>query len=468
MRARRSHRPFVVVDCSTLPDTLLRVRAVRPRAGRLHGGGGDPARAPGGGRRGHRPHRRDRRAVGRPPGQAPARAAGKGGAAGWATTNRSHIDVRVIAATHRDLRERSGRRHVSRGPVLPPQRGDHHHFPPLRERLDDLPLLARHFLDKHCPGRPARRCTGLAPRNACRPSAPTDGRATSASWSTRSNGRWRWRPRRCSCPTTCRLTCAVHLSPPGRCRRESMTLDELKDWYVETVLRQVHGNKVRAAEILGIDRRTLYRMLRRSASDSEHDGESTITLRRGEAPTTRSRQSPRRATHGMDRDDRRQDARARGQRNVAPLRSDARSSRCPGAGRPGDRLRGARPCHRAATWHLRLITGATVSLRVEREPGTRRSGSGVAIAVDRGRARTWIVTSRHLFERPDAGPVLVTGSRPDAAAGGARGGPEPRRRPGPPRGRGHRHSGRLAEAGGPAGRRGVGRGVSQRASAPPW
>ena len=48
-----------------------------------------------------------------------------------------------------------------------------------------------------------------------------------------------------------------------------MTLDELKDWYVETVLRQVDGNKVRAAEILGIDRRTLYRMIRRSASDDD-------------------------------------------------------------------------------------------------------------------------------------------------------------------------------------------------------
>ena len=52
-----------------------------------------------------------------------------------------------------------------------------------------------------------------------------------------------------------------------------MTLDEVKDWYVETVLRQVHGNKVRAAEILGIDRRTLYRMIRRSVPDDDREGE---------------------------------------------------------------------------------------------------------------------------------------------------------------------------------------------------
>ena len=60
---------------------------------------------------------------------------------------------------------------------------------------------------------------------------------------------------------------------------------------------------------------------------------------------------------------------------------------------------------------LRLVTGSTVSLRIEREPGARRSASGVAIAVDRARARTWIVTSRHLFEQRDGGArVLVTGA----------------------------------------------------------
>jgi DNA-binding protein Fis len=47
-----------------------------------------------------------------------------------------------------------------------------------------------------------------------------------------------------------------------------MTLDEMKRWYVDRVLEETGGNKVRAAEILGIDRKTLYRML-----DRQHDGE---------------------------------------------------------------------------------------------------------------------------------------------------------------------------------------------------
>jgi DNA-binding NtrC family response regulator len=60
-----------------------------------------------------------------------------------------HVDVRVIAATHRNLQE-----HVAGGEfredlyfrlaVVPI------HVPPLRERLDDLELLARHFVDQAC------------------------------------------------------------------------------------------------------------------------------------------------------------------------------------------------------------------------------------------------------------------------------------------------------------------------------
>ena len=47
------------------------------------------------------------------------------------------------------------------------------------------------------------------------------------------------------------------------------TLEELSRRYIELILRETGGNKKRAAEILGIDRRTLYRTLEREGRDRE-------------------------------------------------------------------------------------------------------------------------------------------------------------------------------------------------------
>ena len=44
------------------------------------------------------------------------------------------------------------------------------------------------------------------------------------------------------------------------------TLAELEQRYINLILQQEGGNKKRAAEILGIDRRTLYRTLERGSS----------------------------------------------------------------------------------------------------------------------------------------------------------------------------------------------------------
>ena len=47
---------------------------------------------------------------------------------------------------------------------------------------------------------------------------------------------------------------------------ELITLEAMESRYVQRVLSLVAGNKTRAAEILGVDRRTLYRMLERGSA----------------------------------------------------------------------------------------------------------------------------------------------------------------------------------------------------------
>ena len=78
------------------------------------------------------------------------------------------VDVRVVAATNKDLDEMLAAGQVSRGPLLPPQR--HHPIvvPPLRERAEDIPLLAEHFLAQL---RASRRRSGSRPRRSSELSA---------------------------------------------------------------------------------------------------------------------------------------------------------------------------------------------------------------------------------------------------------------------------------------------------------
>jgi DNA-binding NtrC family response regulator len=51
------------------------------------------------------------------------------------------------------------------------------------------------------------------------------------------------------------------------------TLEEMEKQYLMRVLREVGGNKVKAARVLGIDRRTLYRMAERFGVPLDEEGE---------------------------------------------------------------------------------------------------------------------------------------------------------------------------------------------------
>jgi DNA-binding NtrC family response regulator len=175
--------------------------------------------------------------------------------------NRSvRVDVRIIAATNKALKEEieAGRFRQDlfyRLNVIPI------HIPPLRERPQDIELLSEHFVRKHSPERP-RRISARALERLCH--MPWEGNA---------------RELENAIERALVMAPGDEISPddlpPLEARgagergfEESllrvavdkrMTLRELGDRYIEEILGLTGGNKLQAARILGINRRTLYR-----------------------------------------------------------------------------------------------------------------------------------------------------------------------------------------------------------------
>lgn len=170
------------------------------------------------------------------------------------------VDVRVIAATNRDVEQllREGR---FREDLYYSLNVVEMRIPALRERADDVLPLAEHFMARAA-GRTGKSARGL----------DEDVRKLLASYGFPGNVREleniveravalsrgpmiglgdlpaSFRGRR----TASRLETAV---------AQGLTLDELERQYIEKVLEAEGGNKTRAAQRLGLDRRTLYRKL---------------------------------------------------------------------------------------------------------------------------------------------------------------------------------------------------------------
>jgi DNA-binding NtrC family response regulator len=70
-------------------------------------------------------------------------------------------------------------------------------------------------------------------------------------------------------PERVRAYQTTHFTVPVDDTAEMITLDELERKYITRVLKLVGDNKTRAAQILGVDRRTLYRKLGRTDGDAE-------------------------------------------------------------------------------------------------------------------------------------------------------------------------------------------------------
>ncbi len=169
------------------------------------------------------------------------------------------VNVRLIAATNRDL-ETAVAEGTFRDDLYWRLNVIHLHVPPLRERIFDIPLLIEHFLHKY-------RRDGMT----LAISAEALAILTAYSW----NGNVRELEN--TMERAVALARGAILTPEdlperirssgansallSRAKTERMSLAELEREYITETLRECGGNKSRTAELLGLDRKTLYRKL---------------------------------------------------------------------------------------------------------------------------------------------------------------------------------------------------------------
>jgi len=184
------------------------------------------------------------------------------------------VDVRVIAATHKDLKaaireDRFREDLFYRLSVIPIV------IPPLRDRPEDIPLLAEHFLNKYAAANDGggQRVQGF----------------TKVAISKLVGLRWEGNVRELEnvieravvlCPNP--LIDASDIPDSEVTRPESAakaltgdypTLAQLEERYIQAVLAKTGGRKDKAVQILGINRRTLYRKEREYGWVTGEEGE---------------------------------------------------------------------------------------------------------------------------------------------------------------------------------------------------
>ena len=196
------------------------------------------------------------------------------------------FDTRIVTATHRDLENECNARrfredlyyriNVVKIPV-----------PPLRDRGNDIVLLATWFLKKSC-ARSGREEIGLSPQVAslllsyewpgnvrelenCMERAVALARFSQVSAE--------------DLPEKIKTFSPKRFVLSADTEEEILSLEELERRYILRALKILNGNRSRAATLLGLDRRTLYRRLDKyegSQIPPASDGRSSSTMARAD------------------------------------------------------------------------------------------------------------------------------------------------------------------------------------------
>jgi DNA-binding NtrC family response regulator len=186
------------------------------------------------------------------------------------------VNIRLIAATNLDLKKRvaSGQYREDlyyRLNVFPIE------VPPLRDRKDDIPLLSNFFLQKY---------TELYTIDAPKLPARTLDRMMSYGWPGNVRELENFIERAVvlhasggsgtvgfELPSDATGDEAEGASILDEAQRKRWTFEDLEREYIFRVLESVRWKKTEAAEILGIDRRTLYRKLKRYETEGSRSSE---------------------------------------------------------------------------------------------------------------------------------------------------------------------------------------------------
>lgn len=177
------------------------------------------------------------------------------------STQRKKVDVRVVAATNRNLEEMI-RADAFRADLYYRLNVITLELPSLREKKEDIAMLAGHFLKKYTEEnqRPIRGISREAlnlfdcyewPGNV-RELENVIERATLLETSEEITAE--------NLPESIRTAPERSFSNPDE---DLQTLEEVGRSYIQEILEKTGGNKARASEILGINRTSLWRMIRR-------------------------------------------------------------------------------------------------------------------------------------------------------------------------------------------------------------